>query len=61
MPRPHPTQPADPDPDRCWPSCDQEQPGVSIRPLTHADLQALWTSPREVDTGAMRPWSTVAG
>jgi hypothetical protein len=40
MPRPHPTQP-DPDPDRCWPSCDQEQPGVSIRPLTHADLQAL--------------------
>src|SRR5215211_534204 len=22
---------------------------------------AVWTSPREVDTGAMRPWSTVAG
>ena len=38
--RPHPTQP-DPDPDRSWPSCDQEQPGVSIRPLSHADLQAL--------------------
>ena len=22
---------------------------------------ACWTSPREVDTGAMRPWSMVAG
>jgi hypothetical protein len=40
MPRPHPTPP-NPDPDRCWPSCDEEQPGVSIRPLSHADLQAL--------------------
>ena len=40
MPRPHPTQP-NPDPDRCWPSCDQEQPGVSIRPLSHTDLPAL--------------------
>jgi Nuclease-related domain len=40
MPRPHPTLP-NPDPDRCWPSCDQEQPGVSIRPLRHADLQTL--------------------
>ena len=38
MPRPHPTQP---DPDRCWPSCDQEQPGLSIRPLRHADFEAL--------------------
>jgi hypothetical protein len=37
MPRPHPIHPdpdPDPDPDRagCWPSCDEEQPGVSIRP-----------------------------
>jgi hypothetical protein len=40
MSRPHPTSP-DPDPDRSWPSCDDEQPGVSIRPLSHADLQAL--------------------
>jgi hypothetical protein len=40
MPRPHPPQP-DPDPDRGWPSCDQERPGVWIRPLGHADLQAL--------------------
>jgi hypothetical protein len=24
-------------------------------------LRQVWTSPREVDTGAMRPWSTVAG
>jgi hypothetical protein len=38
MPRPHPT-PADPD--GTWPSCDDEQPGVSIRPLSHSDLQAL--------------------
>jgi hypothetical protein len=26
------------DPDGRWPSCDDEQPGVSIRPLSHADL-----------------------
>ncbi len=30
-----------PDPDAYWPSCDDEQPGVSIRPLSHADLAAL--------------------
>jgi len=29
------------DPDGHWPSCDDEQPGVSIRPLSHADLAAL--------------------
>jgi hypothetical protein len=29
------------DPDGPWPSCDDEQPGVSIRPLSHADLAAL--------------------
>jgi hypothetical protein len=28
-------------PDRFWPSCDDEQPGVSIRPLRQADLAAL--------------------
>ena len=38
MPRPHPIQP---DPDRHWSSCDQEQPGLSIRPLRHADFEAL--------------------
>jgi len=27
--------------------------------ITHAYLN--WTSPREVDTGVMRPWSMVAG
>jgi hypothetical protein len=32
-----------PDPDGQWPSCDDEQPGVSIRPLSHADLAALLT------------------
>jgi hypothetical protein len=39
MPRPQP----DPTPDRdgLWHSCDDERPGVSIRPLTHTDLQAL--------------------
>ena len=39
MPRPHPDP--HPDPDGFWPSCDDPQPGVSIRPLTHADLAAL--------------------
>jgi hypothetical protein len=29
------------DPDGHWPSCDGEQPGVSIRPLSHTDLAAL--------------------
>jgi hypothetical protein len=38
MVRPHPTQP---EPDGSWPTCDQEQPGVSIRPLSHGDLQGL--------------------
>jgi hypothetical protein len=37
MPRSHP----DPDPDGCWPSCDDDPPGVSIRPLSHADLDAV--------------------
>jgi hypothetical protein len=31
----------DPNRDGCWPSCDDEPPGVSIRPLRQADLQAL--------------------
>ena len=35
-----PPQPA-PDADGVWPSCDDPQPGVSIRPLRHADLAAL--------------------
>jgi Nuclease-related domain len=38
MARPHPTPP---EPDGSWPTCDQEQPGISIRPLSHGDLQAL--------------------
>jgi Nuclease-related domain len=37
MPRPQPGS----DPDGCWPSYDDEQPGVSIRPLHHGDLAAL--------------------
>ena len=30
-----------PDPDDQWPACDEQPPGVSIRPLRHRDLQAL--------------------
>ena len=37
MVRPHP----DSDPDGFLPSCDGQQPGVSIRPLRHADLAVL--------------------
>jgi hypothetical protein len=29
------------DPDGHWPSCDDEQPGISIRPLSRADLAGL--------------------
>jgi hypothetical protein len=29
------------EPDGRWPACDDEQPGMSIRPLSHADLAAL--------------------
>ena len=36
-PQPNPS----PDPDGVWPSCDHPPPGISIRPLTHADLTAL--------------------
>jgi hypothetical protein len=34
-------QPPQPDPDDLWPACDEQPPGVSIRPLGHGDLQAL--------------------
>ena len=40
MARPHPLQP-DPGPDGLWSSCDDQQPGVSIRPLSQAELAAL--------------------
>jgi hypothetical protein len=30
-----------PDPDDRWPACDEQPPGVSIRPLRPGDLQAL--------------------
>jgi hypothetical protein len=40
MARPQPPQP-DPDSEAFWPSCDDQQSGVSIRPLRHGDLQAL--------------------
>ena len=29
------------DPDDLWPACDEQPPGISIRPLRHGDLQAL--------------------
>jgi Nuclease-related domain len=35
------------DPHGHWPSCDDGQPGVSIRPLGHADLAALLAHLRE--------------
>jgi hypothetical protein len=38
MARPQPPQP---DPDDLWPACDEQPPGMSIRPLRHGDLQAL--------------------
>jgi hypothetical protein len=38
MARPKPPQP---DPDDLWPACDEQPPGISIRPLRHGDLQAL--------------------
>ena len=31
------------DPDDLWPACDEQPPGVSIRPLRPGDLQALLT------------------
>jgi hypothetical protein len=34
-------QPPKPDPDDLWPACDEQPPGVSIRPLGHGDFQAL--------------------
>jgi hypothetical protein len=37
MSQPHPAN-SDPDP---WPACDDDQPGVTIRPLSHADLAAF--------------------
>jgi len=50
MPRPQP----DPDPDGFWPSCNDQPPGVSIRPLTHADLAALLTHDHDQDPGDTR-------
>jgi hypothetical protein len=41
MPRPHPSPEPDPDTEAFWPSCDDQPPGVLIRPLSHADLPAL--------------------
>jgi hypothetical protein len=55
MPMPHPAQPnPDPDFDGWWPSCDVEQPGVSIRPLSHADLQVLLAHLDRHDRGERR-------
>jgi hypothetical protein len=46
--------------DSCVPAC--YQPVNTPDAIVDANhWQPLWTSPREVDTGAMRPWSTVAG
>jgi hypothetical protein len=42
-------QPPQPDPDDLWPACDEQPPGISIRPLRHGDLQALLTHLAHVD------------
>jgi hypothetical protein len=38
-------------PDRIWSSCDDEQPGVSIRPLSQADLAVLLAHLHQQDQG----------
>jgi len=38
-----------PDSDGRWPSCDDEQPGISIRPLSHADLATLLAHLHQLD------------
>jgi hypothetical protein len=60
MPRPQP------DPDDRWPACDEEPPGISIRPLRHRDLQALLAHlahhEHDRDNGlGGEPWSAVGG
>jgi hypothetical protein len=58
MPRPQP------DPDDLWPACDEEPPGISIRPLRHHDLQALLAHLDDHDRAEGRvgePWSAVGG
>jgi hypothetical protein len=35
------SQTPQPDPDHMWPACDEQPPGITIRPLSHSDLQAL--------------------
>jgi hypothetical protein len=34
-------QPTQPEPDDRWPACEEQPPGISIRPLRHDDLPAL--------------------
>jgi hypothetical protein len=34
-------QPTQPEPDDRWPACEEQPPGISIRPLHHDDLPAL--------------------
>jgi hypothetical protein len=34
-------QPTQPDPDGFWPACEEQPPGISIRPMRHNDLPAL--------------------
>ena len=41
------------DPDRFWPSCDDQQPGVSIRPLSQADLAAMLAHHQDQDQMVM--------
>ena len=53
MPRPQPYS----HPDGFWPSCDDEPPGVSIQPFSHADLAALLAHlDHDQDSGDTLSW-----
>jgi len=44
-------------PDGFWPSCDDEPPGVSIQPFSHADLAALLAHlDHDQDSGDTLSW-----
>jgi hypothetical protein len=50
------------DPAQAWPPSSQPLLPGPVGMFAAAILTFwIWTSPREVDTGAMRPWSMVAG
>jgi hypothetical protein len=55
-----------PDPDDRWSACEEQPPGISIRPLSQANLQALLTHlhhhEHDRDEGLVgEPWSAAGG